>query len=202
MVFPQFPCFVLDQFFADPANTPITPMGHQLVTLCRSVCAEESAQIPDPILENEYCSDSSTYVPLFTLIKNFVVRRIVSFFLTLTVYFVAHRNSQRFETFEASPTGTFTLFSRVLDTSNTSGDEADVSEPRRRVRSKRTYEMRKVWGANEVGHLSLTGPTDFAPKPSHFEGYLCCKDDLVLTHNLHQILRHFQGSKHFPATNG
>ena len=43
-------CFVLDHFSADPAITPINATGHQLVSLCRSVCAEERAQILDPIV--------------------------------------------------------------------------------------------------------------------------------------------------------
>ena len=38
----------LDHFSADPANTPINATGHQLVSLCRFVCAEEPAQILDP----------------------------------------------------------------------------------------------------------------------------------------------------------
>ena len=50
MAVPQFPCFVLDHFSADPAITPINATGHQLVSLCRSVCAEERAQILDPIV--------------------------------------------------------------------------------------------------------------------------------------------------------
>ena len=42
--------FVLNHFSADPAITPISATGHQLVSLCRSVCAEERAQILDPIV--------------------------------------------------------------------------------------------------------------------------------------------------------
>ena len=47
---PHFRCFVLDHFSADPAITPINAIGHQLVSLCRSVCAEERAQILDPVM--------------------------------------------------------------------------------------------------------------------------------------------------------
>ena len=43
-------CFVLDQFSADPVITPIIATGHQLVSLCRFVCAEERAQFLDPIV--------------------------------------------------------------------------------------------------------------------------------------------------------
>ena len=42
--------FVLDRFSTDPAFTPINATGHQLVTLCRANCAEERAQILDPIV--------------------------------------------------------------------------------------------------------------------------------------------------------
>ena len=42
--------FLLDHFSADPAITPINATGHHLVSLCRSVSAEERAQILDPIV--------------------------------------------------------------------------------------------------------------------------------------------------------
>ena len=83
-------------------------------------------------------------------------------------------------------------------TSDTSGDETDVSEPRRRVRTKKTFKMKKVWGASELGRSFVTGPTDASGKPSHFYCRLCRKDVLVLTHGMHEILRHYQGTKHFP----
>ena len=41
---------VLDHFSADPAITPINAIGHQLVSLCPSVCVEERVQIFDPIV--------------------------------------------------------------------------------------------------------------------------------------------------------
>ena len=43
----------------------------------------------------------------------------------------------------------------------------------------------------------VTGPTDVATKASHFYCRICRKDVTVLTHGHHEILRHFQGSKHF-----
>ena len=39
----------LDHFPVDPAIAPISATGHQLVTLCRSFCAEERSQILDPL---------------------------------------------------------------------------------------------------------------------------------------------------------
>ena len=83
-------------------------------------------------------------------------------------------------------------------TSDTSGDETDASEPRRRVRTKKTFKMKKVWGASELGRFFVTGPTDASGKPSHFYCRLCRKDVSVLTHGMHEILRHYQGTKHFP----
>ena len=83
-------------------------------------------------------------------------------------------------------------------TSDTSGDETDVSEPRRRVRRKKTFKMKKVWGASELGCFFMTGPTDASGKPSHFYCRLCRKDVSVLTHGTREILRHYQGTKHFP----
>ena len=43
---------VLEHFSADPAITPINATGHQLVNLCRSVCAEAWAQILEPIVSS------------------------------------------------------------------------------------------------------------------------------------------------------
>ena len=40
----------LDHFAVDPAITPVNATGHQLVTLCRSVCAEERSQILEPLM--------------------------------------------------------------------------------------------------------------------------------------------------------
>ena len=44
----------LDHFSVDPAITPVRANGHQLVTLCRSVCVEERAQILDPLMGSKY----------------------------------------------------------------------------------------------------------------------------------------------------
>ena len=87
---------------------------------------------------------------------------------------------------------------RLGDTTDTSGDESDIGEPRRRLRSKKTYKMKKAWGMSDVGRFFVTGPTDVATKPSRFYCRTCRKDVSVLTHGDHEILRHFQFSKHFP----
>ena len=87
---------------------------------------------------------------------------------------------------------------RLGDTTDTSGDESDAGEPRRRLRCKKTYKMKRAWGTSDVGRFFMTGPTDIATKPSHFYCRIFRKDVSVLTHGHHEILRHFQGSKHFP----
>ena len=87
---------------------------------------------------------------------------------------------------------------RLRDTSDKSGDESCMGEPNRRLRSKRTYKMKKAWGASDVGQFFVTGPTDVATKPSQFYCSICRKDVFVLNHGHHETLRHFQDSKHFP----
>ena len=87
---------------------------------------------------------------------------------------------------------------RLGDTTYTSGDESDAGEPRRRLQSRKTCKMKRAWGTSDVGRFFVTGPTEVAPKPSHFYCRICRKDVSVLTHGHHEILRHFQGSKHFP----
>ena len=51
--------------------------------------------------------------------------------------------------------------------------------------------------ANEVGWFFVTGARDAAGKPSHFYCRVCRKDVSVLNHGPHEVLRHFQGVKHF-----
>ena len=86
---------------------------------------------------------------------------------------------------------------RLGDISDTSGNESNMGEPRRRLRSTRTYKMKKSCGASVVGQFFETGPTDVATKPSHFCCQNCRKDVSVLTHGHHDFLRQFHGSKHF-----
>ena len=58
--------------------------------------------------------------------------------------------------------------------------------------------MKNAWRASHFGQFFVTGPTDAAAKASHFYCQICRKEVSVLTHGHHEILRHFQGSKHFP----
>ena len=60
------------------------------------------------------------------------------------------------------------VVSRLGDTTDTSGDESDAGEPRRRLRSKKTYKMKRAWGTGDVERFFVTGPTDVATKPRPF----------------------------------
>ena len=86
-----------------------------------------------------------------------------------------------------------------VETSDTSKDETDASQGRRKVLSKKTYRMKKVYAATELGRFFVTGPSpsDAADMPSHFYCRLCRKNVSVLTHGHHEVLRHFQGRRHF-----
>ena len=46
---------VSNQFSNDPAVTPIIATGHQLVTLCRSICAKERAEILEALTSSRFC---------------------------------------------------------------------------------------------------------------------------------------------------
>ena len=54
---------------------------------------------------------------------------------------------------------------RLGDTSDTSGDESDMGEPRRRLRSKRTYKMKKSWGRVMLGSFLWLGPQILRQNP-------------------------------------
>ena len=91
----------------------------------------------------------------------------------------------RFEQVQQKPSR---VVPRLGDTSDTSGNESDLGESRRRLRSKRTYKMKKTGEASDVGRCFVTGPTYVATKPSHFYRRICRKDVSVLTHGHHDIL--------------
>ena len=84
-----------------------------------------------------------------------------------------------------------------VETSDTSGDETDASQGRWKVLSEKTFRMKKVYATTELGRFYVTGPLDAANMPSHFYCRLCRKNVSVLTHGHHEVLRHFQGRRHF-----
>ena len=51
---------------------------------------------------------------------------------------------------------------RVADTTDTSGEHTVVEQPRRRLRSKSTFKMTKMYAVGELAELFVTGPTDAA----------------------------------------
>ena len=57
--------------------------------------------------------------------------------------------------------------------------------------------MKKVYAATEFGKFFVTGPSNAADMPSHFYCRVCQMNVSVLTHGHHEMLRHFQGSRHF-----
>ena len=90
----------------------------------------------------------------------------------------------------------------VTDTTDTSGEETDTSQPRRRVRSKRTFKMKKSYATSELARFFVTGPTDASTKLSEFHCQLCRKDVSVLTHGSSEVLHHFQGIRNFARDQG
>ena len=57
--------------------------------------------------------------------------------------------------------------------------------------------MKKVYAATELGRFFMTRSSDAANTPSQFYCRVCRKDVSVLTHGHHEVLRHFQGCRHF-----
>ena len=84
-----------------------------------------------------------------------------------------------------------------IETSDTSGDKTDANQGRRKVLSKKTYRIKKVYAATELRKFFVTGPLDAVNMPSHFYCQLCQKKVSVLTHGHHEVLRQFQGPRHF-----
>ena len=86
---------------------------------------------------------------------------------------------------------------RVTDTTDTSGKDTDDEQPRRRVRSRRTFKMKKGYAVGELAQFFVTGPTDAANKLSEFYCRLCRMDVSVRTHGEYEIIQNFQGHRHF-----
>ena len=117
----------LDHFAVDTAITPVRATGHQLVTLCRSVCSEERAQISDPLMGSRYFTMCSITFWLSSL-------HCISLFTELDAV-LQHLGQS------AARPGP-----RVVDTNDSSAGDSEADHFRRRVRSKHTFKMKKVWG--------------------------------------------------------
>ena len=85
----------------------------------------------------------------------------------------------------------------IVEPTDTSGEDTDTSQPRRRVRSKRTFKMKKSYTTSELARVFVTGPTDASTKLSEFYCRLRRKNVSVLTQGSSEVLRHFQGIRHF-----
>ena len=86
-----------------------------------------------------------------------------------------------------------------VETSDTSGEETNASQGRRKILSKKTFGMKKVYAATELDRFSVTGPLDATKMPSHFYCRVCRKNVSVLTHGHHEVLRHFQAVVTLPV---
>ena len=61
----------------------------------------------------------------------------------------------------------------VADMNDSSADESEAGHPRRRVRSKRTFKMKKVWGQTKwVSSLSLGLPMQLANRVISIVGFV------------------------------
>ena len=84
-----------------------------------------------------------------------------------------------------------------FETLETTGDEMDTSNGRRKIFSKKTLRLKKVYAATELGRFFVTGPSDAANMRNQFCCRVCRKNVSVLTHGRHELLLHFQGNPHF-----
>ena len=87
---------------------------------------------------------------------------------------------------------------RVLKSTATSGEDTNIEQPRRRVRSRLTFKMKEGYADGELARFFVTGPTDAANKRSELYCRVCRKDVSVLTHGGYEIIRHFQRHRQFP----
>ena len=84
-----------------------------------------------------------------------------------------------------------------VDTLENSGEETDTSKGRREILSKKTFRMKKLYAATELGRFFVTGQSDAANMPRHFYCREYRKNVSVLTRGHHEVLWPFQGSRHF-----
>ena len=77
-----------------------------------------------------------------------------------------------------------------------------TSRGRRKILSKKTFRMKKVYAATEFGMYFVTGPSDAANMPSYLHCRVCRKIVSLLTHGHYEVLLHFQGCRHFARDQG
>ena len=161
----------LDQFVTDLAGTAIHATGHQHVSSCRSVCAEEKTQILYPQMNSKYLSLGSCGKSC----------------LLYNVLFKLTELNEKLDRLDQGPSLSPQWAPERFDTN---GDESDNSMNRRKVSSAKNLRMKKSYGADELGKFFVTGPTDAANKPNHFYCRIYRKDGSVLTHGHYEVLKH------------
>ncbi len=57
--------------------------------------------------------------------------------------------------------------------------------------------MKKIYATDELARFFVTGPADASTKLSEFYYRLCREDVSGLTHGSSEVIRHFQGIRHF-----
>ena len=106
--------------------------------------------------------------------------------------------SSRLEQVEQGPS----LVVLILgDTSDTSGDETDVSEPRRIVRSKRTYKLKKVWGQALFVRFLWPGPQMLQRSPAVFIVASAARTSLFLLTVIMSFCGSFEAAQIFSEIN-
>ena len=91
--------------------------------------------------------------------------------------------------------------SRQIETTDTSGEDTageTPHAPERPRRSKKAFKLKRSHAMCEMGSFFVTGSTDAASKPSHFYCPVCKKDISISAKGSYEILRHYQGSRHYP----
>ena len=123
-----FECLlVLAQLSDDPASAVAQATGNQIITVCKAVCEEEKAHILDPQIRN-----SRRYLP---------VPRVFPYQAFIGLFMFTELD----DLLVKLQWGRFQPARRIFQTTDTSGDESDVSHRKTKVLSKRTYRRKKPW---------------------------------------------------------
>ena len=140
--------------------------------------------------------ENTTAVSLNEQLVFFVSIGFISFRVWFTIYaFLLTELNEVLDRLKQEPSQS-PQESRSRDVGN-SGDETDTSIGRRRILSKKTFRMKKVYLATELGRFFVTGLSDAANVPSRFHCRVCRRNVSVLTHGHYEMLWHFQGSRNF-----
>ena len=84
-----------------------------------------------------------------------------------------------------------------VTTTDTSGDESGGNQQARPRKPKKKFVLRRSYATDELGSLFVTGASDCSKHPVSFRCRICRRDISLETKGRYEILRHFQGSKHF-----